>query len=466
MNKYDVAIIGSGISGLSSALLFAKRGKKTVVFEQASKIAPLLSGFDRKEFHFETGFHYSGALGDGEAGGFLFRELGISIPLEKYDDNVYDEMHLLKSNRIFKIPVGKQNLIDKFIEFFPKEKEKIIQYFNLIDATIKQTPFLNIHKKGFLKDDIFRFNPDKTSLKEVLDSFFIDDELKALLSFSSVLYGTPPSKAAFSMHCSCAGIMNESIWKIKGGALSLVNIMQTALKEKGVDVFLNKRVSKIEIKGNEKILHFSDGSQTQCDMCVSSIHPKEFIKIAPPNVFRTKSLERIENIPETPGFFTIYAAHKNRAAFFNCTNKAFLKPDSYENDHKDFMYINFSNFHPQSLSLTLTVPSDKEFWDIPKNEYEKKKKKLILEIKNNTQKYMDFDFESIEILDASTPLTMKKYTGYYSCYGLMHQNIDANILPITKISGLFLIGQGVLSPGILGSMISSFLLDKIIYQND
>ena len=54
LKKYDTVIIGSGISGLTSAILCAKKGLKTAVIEQSSNIAPLFSGFTRKDVHFET----------------------------------------------------------------------------------------------------------------------------------------------------------------------------------------------------------------------------------------------------------------------------------------------------------------------------------------------------------------------------------------------------------------------------
>ncbi|MDR2772338.1 MAG: FAD-dependent oxidoreductase [Elusimicrobiota bacterium] len=460
-NKYDAAIIGGGIAGLTSAILFAKRGKRTAVFEQSTQIAPLLSGFDRKGVHFETGFHYSGSLGAGEAGGFLFRELGVDVPLEQYNDQFYDEMTLLGSNRTFKIPTGK-DLKKAYIDFFPHQKEGINKYFDLVSQAIEQTPFLNIHKDRFLLDDIFRFNASSKTLKEVLDELFSDDEIKSMLSFSSILYGTPPSLASFFMHAYSAGAMNESIWKIKGGARVLVEAFKKAMESSGVEVFCKKKAVKIEIEGDEKIIHFSDGSTVKSDICASSIHPKEFIKIAPQGVYRAKNIERIMNIPETPGFFTVYAKSRS-GKVYNYTNKAFLRDGSYKNDNKDFMYINFSNLKPQGLSLILSVDSNKAVWDIPKEDYARKKEVLLQRIKEESLQYMGFDMDDIEVLDISTPVTLNRYVGYYGCYGPMHLNAGAGILPITKIAGLFVIGQGVISPGIIGAMISAFLLDKIIY---
>jgi all-trans-retinol 13,14-reductase len=65
MLEYDAVIIGGGVSGLTSALLQARRGRKTAVLEAGAALMPLMRGFDRNGVHFETGFHYTFGLGEG-----------------------------------------------------------------------------------------------------------------------------------------------------------------------------------------------------------------------------------------------------------------------------------------------------------------------------------------------------------------------------------------------------------------
>ena len=64
--KYDFTVIGSGVSGMASAIILAKSGYRVCLIEKSRKLAPMIRGFKRKGLYFDTGFHYTGSLGDGE----------------------------------------------------------------------------------------------------------------------------------------------------------------------------------------------------------------------------------------------------------------------------------------------------------------------------------------------------------------------------------------------------------------
>ncbi|MDR0822573.1 MAG: NAD(P)/FAD-dependent oxidoreductase [Endomicrobium sp.] len=461
IQNYDVAVIGSGISGMTAALLFAKKGKKVALFEQAPHLAPLFSGFDRGGVHIESGFHYSGVLGKDEIGGLLFKELGLNMPVELCSKDGYDDAYLLKSGRLFKFPFGRQLFEQKLIEFFPNEKDGIKKYLDLAYSQLEKIPFLNFHKREYKSEEFFYFADDKTTLSEVLNDCFKDEEIKSLLSFSSVLYGVPPSKVAFVLHCCCSGIMFETVWKIKGGGAALVKEFKRVIENSGIAVFCNKKVVKIEVEKDKKKLTFADSSQILCDICVSSIHPKEFLKIAPPETYRAKNVERIQSLPETDGFFVLYGKVKDGFRV-DTNNVGFLTGDSFQKDHKNAYYINFSNSNPQAVCAVMAVDSDEKLWDIPQNEYEQKKKEISQNIKDEIKNRKPELFDKIEFLGIATPKTQKRFVNYYGSYGIMHTAESANILPITKVGGLFVVGQATIAPGLIGAMISSFLLDKII----
>ncbi|AKL98329.1 phytoene desaturase family protein [Endomicrobium proavitum] len=462
MQTYDAVVIGSGISGLTSALLLSKKFKKVAIVEQALDIAPLFSGFNRRGVHFETGFHYSGALGDDEVGGYMFKELGLDVPVELCNKDGFDSAHLVDSNRIFKMPFGRRNMEEKLIEYFPCEKEGIKKYLDLCEAVISATPFLNIHRRSFKDEDFFRFSGSTVSLREVLNKCFKDEEIKTLLSFSSILYGSPPSMASFDFHCCCSAIMYSNVWKIKGGASTLVRAFKEALKKQKIDVLINTKVVRIENSDNVKKISFADGSQIASDICVSAIHPKEFIKIAPIGSYRKKNFERIKEMRDTCGFFVLYGILAEDCVDNNINNIAFLKANDFENDHKNFMYINISDTRPRAACVVQSVDSDEKFWNISKEDYKAKKIKIAQEIKAKISLLCPDIFSKIQFVDMSSPATMKKYVNYYGTYGSMHCINNANVMPITKIPGLFLVGQATVAPGLIGSMISAFFLDKLM----
>lgn len=57
LNQYEVIVIGAGISGLTTALIFAKEGRKVALFERDTDIAPLIRPYKRKGSEFSPGLH-------------------------------------------------------------------------------------------------------------------------------------------------------------------------------------------------------------------------------------------------------------------------------------------------------------------------------------------------------------------------------------------------------------------------
>jgi all-trans-retinol 13,14-reductase len=80
-------------------------------------------------------------------------------------------------------------------------------------------------------------------------------------------------------------------------------------------------------------------------------------------------------------------------------------------------------------------------------------------------------FHSLEILDAYTPLTIRDYVNSPdgSAYGVRksaEQLSDAFLINRTSLEGLYLAGQNVSAPGILGTIIGSFSTVKLLIGPD
>ena len=61
-DKYDVIVIGSGISGLCSAALLGMEGKKVLVLEKHFKIGGYTHTFKRQNYEWDVGIHYIGGV--------------------------------------------------------------------------------------------------------------------------------------------------------------------------------------------------------------------------------------------------------------------------------------------------------------------------------------------------------------------------------------------------------------------
>ena len=73
IKQESVIIIGGGLSGLECGYILAKNGMRVTVVEAGHNIGGSIQSFVRKGTRFDTGFHYVGALGEGESLNRLFR---------------------------------------------------------------------------------------------------------------------------------------------------------------------------------------------------------------------------------------------------------------------------------------------------------------------------------------------------------------------------------------------------------
>ncbi|MFA5808338.1 MAG: NAD(P)/FAD-dependent oxidoreductase, partial [bacterium] len=70
--------------------------------------------------------------------------------------------------------------------------------------------------------------------------------------------------------------------------------------------------------------------------------------------------------------------------------------------------------------------------------------------------------------ESSTPLTVRDFGNAPSggLYGVKHKVGQYNPVPLTRVKGLYLAGQAVTSPGILGAVLSGFMACGYILGHD
>ena len=78
--KYDVIIVGGGLSGLTSAALFSKAGRKTALIEMDSQTGGYLAGFERSGFKFDSSIHWLNQCGPKGSVTKVFKWIGDDHP--------------------------------------------------------------------------------------------------------------------------------------------------------------------------------------------------------------------------------------------------------------------------------------------------------------------------------------------------------------------------------------------------
>ena len=185
MFKNKVIIIGSGLGGLSTALLLSKNGYDVSVYEQSTQVGGCLQCFMRNGVKFETGMHFIGSADTGQTLDKLLTYLEIkdSICLSKLDPKGYDVVSILGSS--YKFANGRDNFIEQMANYFPSQKDNLKRYFDLVELVAGAS---SVHSlKNAESDSAINTEYQLRSINEVIDSIITDPLL------AKVLVGNLPS---------------------------------------------------------------------------------------------------------------------------------------------------------------------------------------------------------------------------------------------------------------------------------
>ncbi|MGL5721231.1 MAG: phytoene desaturase family protein, partial [Brevinema sp.] len=132
--KYDIAIIGAGLGGLTTAATLAKKGKKVLVLEQHFIPGGCATIFMRKDIRFEVGLHeMDWGTPDQDMKHVIFQKLGLDKTLPMVD--LPQTWKIAAKEGDIVIPHGRENVINYLIGMFPEEEKGIRAYFHDLKIT-------------------------------------------------------------------------------------------------------------------------------------------------------------------------------------------------------------------------------------------------------------------------------------------------------------------------------------------
>jgi enediyne polyketide synthase len=132
--EYDVIVIGSGVGGLSTAALCAKRGFRVLVLEQHHKPGGFCTSWERivhrdgerLRYVFDAGVHDVAGIQLDRAIGKLERELGIQGRIEWLR---VDHEYVLPGRGGLKVPRRVEDFIEALAAWFPEERKGLQEFF-------------------------------------------------------------------------------------------------------------------------------------------------------------------------------------------------------------------------------------------------------------------------------------------------------------------------------------------------
>lgn len=484
-NTYDIVIIGSGLGGLVSALIFAKEGYRVCVLEKNNQFGGNLQTFVRDKSIFDTGVHYIGGLAEGENLHQYFKYLGImdDLKLKKMEEDNYDIITFEGDEINYPHAQGYDNFIEQLSEKFPEERAVIEMYCDKIKETCNSFPLYNLQI-----GDAYYDNTDLLSLKikDYIESITDNEKLRAVLVGSNFLYAGEDN-TPFYVHALSINSYIQSSWRCVNGGSQISKLLIKQIRNLGGKVLKYKEVTSFGFEDKKLVsAKTKDGNEYFASQFISNIEPKYTLKMLGENKMRKAYTKRIESIKSVISAFSVYFVFEPETFKYLNYNHYHFKdfnrvwgaqeytqeswPEGYmlsvgakknENEWAENMtfitYMRYDEVREWENSFNTVAENDErgEAYEAFKN---KKIEQAIIEIE---KKFPNFR-SCIKSVHSSSPLSYRDYIGVNegSMYGYVKDAdnpMTSFLSPRTKLKNLFFTGQSINMHGLLGVTISAVL---------
>jgi prolycopene isomerase len=493
VKKYDTIVIGSGMGGLTTAALLAKKGLKTLLLEKEKQVGGYVVSFKRDGFTFDATGAFVGGCQEGGEFYHVLKEIGAHEEVEfipiHHIRNIYPgfEVHLRQG--------GFQSYMEALLNLFPEEEKGLKAYLSLvkqIGEELKSYSEMTWIKKIFFPftiPNLARFH--KTTHKTILDRLLKGREIK--MALHTLPATEPPSRLSFFFVATLISkALLEGVFYPKGGMGKISEAIAKSFQQDGGEITLQMEAEQILVKeGRVEGVLTQDGKIFQSPIVVSDINPNHLAKMNP-LAFQKSLLKKMRRSEYSLSCFILYIATDLDLKRMDLPYFTYLRFLSDLEEEDRILRRGEIPNHPTMITSipTLLDPSlapskshpikvlvnvpylHQETWGKGdpgkyrhiKEEFSQKilqqfEAKLVPELKNHLLFY-----------EAATPLTLERYTGNEmgAMYGLAStpQQMGNLRLPHrTPVAGLFQVGHYTRpSHGIVGASLSGLFTARTILQ--
>ncbi len=497
--KYDAVIIGSGMGGLTTAALLSALDWKVCVLEQHYTAGGYTHSYERNGYEWDVGVHYIGDVGAATRTRKMFDFLTNSRLKWAAMDDEYDRFYI--GDKVFNARAGKQEFRDNLVQQFPDEIAAIDLYMQLLAQVGGALSMLGMERvlkpwQRSLAAPFLKWKMPKVMLRNtyaVLRELTANQDLIATICGQWGDMGLPPKQSAFVVHAMIARHYLYGGYYPVGGSWKIAEAIIPAVNKTGGDVFTYARVDQILVEEGRVVgVRMSDGHRIGCDCVISSVGVNNtFNSLIEDRVSqRYGYAAKMKHVRPSLGHLGVYIGLQETAEDlglpktnfwiyphndFDAAVNEFLKDDSAE---FPVVYISFPsakdpdylNRHPGTATIEIVVPAPYAWfekwqgstWGKRGDDYAAFKQKLMDRIMPHLFEKLPQLKGKIDYSELSTPLSTQWFSGYQrgELYGLDHttERLQQDWLtPKTKIGGLWLTGQDILTCGVTGAMMSGVL---------
>jgi len=251
--EYDLVIIGSGLSGLSTGLMWLKNtsGKKTLIIEKNSYPGGYSTAYERNGYIFETTQLFPDIID-------ILDYLEIDLELKQYKGNFMRRL-VVDGEQVdeYKIPTGPENFKDYLVATFPADAKKIRALMNYSVDLFKQVRKLK--SNATLQDKLkIPFQAPKVvvnlnrTYSGLLDKFGISNpKLREVMETFTSFSGVPSARASSIM---ATGAMLSSMtrcFRPYGFFDEFPAKLAQQFQERGGHMWFNAEVEKIVVENGK-----------------------------------------------------------------------------------------------------------------------------------------------------------------------------------------------------------------------
>lgn len=497
MAKYQVVIIGSGLGGLICGSILSKEGYSVCVIEKNRQIGGCLQVFARKGKIFNTGLNYTEGLDKGQILYKYFNYLGLmdKLKLRRMDIDAFEKITF--GEKEYSYAQGHDHFIETLSKSFPEERPALVKYIEKLKEIGNSFPLYNLQGGNYRNQNPESFD---LSVSGFLENLTNDTILQNVLAGTNLLYAGVPEKTPLYIHSLIMHSFINSAWRLVDGSHHLAIALADSIKSNGGEVLRNTEAKRFRFTENSiSAIETKEETLIEADKIISNVHPATTLEMIDGNYLNKAFRNRIMNLENTIGMFSIYIVMKensfpymNYNHYYHHYSSVWATQNYYENKWpQSYMLYTPASSKSETYAENMIVMSYMKYSDVQKWEN--------TWIENRGNEYLDFKKKKAEILlnmvelkfpnirscidsyTTSTPLTYRDYTGTPegSSYGILKDYklpYRTLISPRTKIPNLFFTGQNLNLHGILGVTIGAvmtcgeivggeYLINKIINSN-
>jgi all-trans-retinol 13,14-reductase len=478
-DEYDAIIIGSGLGGLSCGAAFARQGFKALVIEQHDKPGGFATAFSRPGgFLFDVSLHSTTV---GERNGVRNLINGFPeitevefLPHPSLFRAIYPDYDIRVPQRDTGAYIGILN------KLFPQDKEAIAGIFADMQGLAQDIGRLsaargNVDMSRFAEDfpHLARFNGKTWG--EMLETRVKNPKLQAVMSGQWGYYGLPPSKlSCFYYALPFMGYLTEGGYYPKGRSQDISNALAKYIEAHGGKILLRSKVDRVLMKNGAAIgAATADGRQFKSRVVVSNTNPFHLFRkmIGDEEVLASEEAKWKKYSVSLSCFQVFLGLKKDLVKELGITDSEIFLEPSYDPETGyagalkgdvehggigislyDNIYHGYSPEGKNTVGL-LTLQGygpwetfENDYAAGNKEEYRKVKERMAdILIQRVEKALLPGLSKSIEVRDASTPLTVVRYTGHYrgAIYGwdqTVNNSGNVRVGHGTPIKNLYLAG--------------------------